>query len=333
MNLNELRWKSLGMVGLQYEYIRNYINNKYNISINEKNLNDFLNVFTEKYSIINESEVLFNLEDIAFKKVSVFYLREKEQEELLCPMLREQFKINNRLNNTINNKEIKRVDETLYPCYVNFYDRFTIIKMAQLRKCETSEVDRYNVVTNTNEIYYHYTKFVIDLKEGIVAMFYNDVQNEDDDSSSKGKAIIEKKQAFYNLFAEGDQNTLTKCSFDYYLNNYIKNYLQSVELNEENSKEVIAIETSDPIEPKNNLRSSKEDGRHNEYRLRAIKYALDNEEHTVKTMECNIGHRWFQLRNQGEIISSITHFDTEVIQNVCREIFPDYELSTEYAMP
>lgn len=332
MSLNKLRWKSLGIVGVQYEYIRNYINDNYGISVSEKNLDDFSNVFVEKYNTINENEILFNFEDVAFKRVSVFYLREKEQEELLSPMLREQFKINNRLNNAIDNKEVKNVDETLYPYYVNFDDRFTTIKMAQLRKYEETEVDMHNVVTNINRIYYHHTKFVIDLKEGIVAMFYNDVQNEDDDVNSKGKAITEKKQAFCNLFTEGDQNTLTKYSFDYYLNNYIKDYLESTELNGESSKEVIVIETSDPIEPKNNLKSSKKDGRHNDHRLEAIKYALENEDHTIKTMECNIENRWFQLKNQGEIILNSPHFDTEVIQNVCKEIFPSYELSTEYAM-
>ena len=115
---------------------------------------------------------------------------------------------------------------------------------------------------------------------------------------------------------------------------YVNNYLRSIEESSnhldiegsEISNSIILIETIDPVNAKNNLRSSKGDGRHNKYRLNAIKYALDKEEHTVKVMECMINNRWFQFKNTGEIITSGPYFSREVINDVCKEIFPTYEL-------
>jgi|GEM_PF-2428576 hypothetical protein len=328
MGINSLRWKALGDIGVSYQYIKNYIKNKYNIEISETNINEFSNEVKERYAIIDEDEVLFNLEDSSYRKLAFFSLREKESEELRNGMFRENFLQTNRLKSFVDNEIVSGVDQVLYPCYIKFSDRYVTIKMAQLRSYIYEDFDEDNVVTSTEKTYYHCVKFIVDLYKNILFMFYNDINNETEELNCKSKAITEKKQAFYSLFPEGTQNTLIKLCIDSYLNKYIKDYLNNIECNkEDNNNSVIVIETSDPIESKNNLRSSKKDGRHNEYRLKAIKYALEHEDHNVKVVELKVKGRWFQLKSQGEIITIGPYFNREVVKSVCEEIFPDYKLS------
>ncbi|OPD33713.1 hypothetical protein AL714_17965 [Clostridium botulinum] len=328
MELNKLRWEALSNIGLPYIYVKNYINKNFKLEVSENSFEELSQSLKSEYDIIDEYELLFELEDIAYKKIALFSLRDKEKEELENVVFRENFLKANRLFNTVNNKKVKEVDEVAYPSYIKFGDDYIIIKISQLRHYQGMEVDDDNTINPISKTYYHSSKFIIDLKNSLVALFYNDIQNELDDGNTKAKAITEKKQAFYSLFSEGNQNTLLKFNIEPYINKYIKNYLECLESNKlENCQSVIVIETSDPIELKNNLRSSKKDGRHNEYRLKAIKYALEHEEHTVKTMESIIANRWFQFKSYGEIVSSIPYLSREVIESVCEELFPNYKIT------
>jgi hypothetical protein len=331
MDLHKLRWQALGMIGVQFQYLKNFIRTKYQIEVEESNFEEFAR-HIEKYKTLNHDDALFELEDIAFRKILVFTLREKELEEIINPIFRQQFLNNNRMQRIIESKTIRHIERPLYPCYVKFGARYAVIKMAQLRTYMGDDVDEDNVVTSSPKQYYHCAKFVIDLENGLVFLFYNDINNEEEEGNWKSRAVTEKKQAFYNLFSEGTQFTLLKCGFEGELYNYIKQYLDTLKCNDyKGDGPVIVIETSDPDEGKNSLRSSKIDGNHNIHRLEAIRYALEYERHTVKTIELIINGRWVQVKNYGEIITSGPYLSREVIKSVCEEIFPNYKLSERIA--
>jgi hypothetical protein len=333
MELNTLRWQALGAIGVSYQYIKNYLRGKFNVDITELNLDDFSKIVATKYPGINQNVALFDLEDSSYRRLAIFSLRDKECDELKNVILRQNFIQVNRLGLMVDNVNVRGIDEVLYPCFLHFDERYVEIKMAQLRSYTVDVFDEDNVVTSVDKTYYHCTKFIIDLDESLVFLFYNDINGDIEESSFKAKAITEKKQAFYGLFTEGTQNTLLRRYIDSYLNKYVKEYLEYLQNDDKAEDEcdeaysIVVIETADPIEVKNNLRSSKKDGRHNEFRLGAIQYALEHEDHTVKSMDCNINGRWFQFKNHGEIVTKGPYFSREVIESVCEQIFPDYRLS------
>ena len=327
MELSDLRWQALGMVGVSFQYIKNYLKNKYTIEVEEPNLEEFTRNLLN-YTEIDIQNVLFELEDMAFKKIMVYSLREKELEEVINQVFREQFISINRIEGVIDNKQLNNIDTPLSPCYVNFGTKYITVKMAQLRCYMGNDVDEDNVVISSPKEYYHCAKFVIDTNKGLVFLFYNDINNDEEEGNWKAKAVTEKKQAFYNLFNEGTQYTLLKFGFDNELFLYIKRYLDALKQSgAEGDGPVLVIETSDPREVKNSLRSSKVDGKHSIQRLDAIRYALEYERHTVRSIECTINSMWFNIKNYGEIITSGPYLSKEVVESVCEEVFPEYKVS------
>ncbi|MGK0469401.1 hypothetical protein [Clostridium sp.] len=327
MELSNLRWQALGMIGVSFQYIKNYLKNRYMIDIKEANIEEFTKNLLD-YTEIDNQKVLFELEDMSFKKIMVYSLREKELEEVINTVFREQFVNSNRMEGVIGNKKLNHIDTPLSPCYVSFGANYIIVKMAQLRCYMGDDVDEDNVVISSPKEYFHCAKFVIDIVKGLVFLFYNDINNDEEEGNWKAKAVTEKKQAFYNLFNEGTQYSLLKFGFENELYLYIKRYLDALKLSGgEGDGPVLVIETSDPSEGKNSLRSSKVDGKHSRQRLDAIRYALEYERHTVRSIECTINSRWFHIKNYGEIITSGPYLSKEVIESVCEEVFPDYRIS------
>lgn len=336
-NLIKLRWEGLKHIGVKYEYIRNVLYKMYNVDVIESSFPEFINAIPEKYCDINHQEILFELEEVSYKKIAVFSMRDQELEQLGL-VEREMFLRINRIEDLVDKKilTMNTLSNVIYPCFVHFGDRFITIKMGQIRKIYLDDFGKNGEIISKEVEYYHCAKFVVDFYNNLVFLFYNDIHGDED--NSKTKAITEKKLAFYNLFCNGNQQTLTIYNFDMHLKRYINNYLASIGSKKDDSIDVDnmdinntvrLIETIDPVNTRNNLRSSRSDGRHNTHRLNAIRYALDKEEHTVKMIECIINKRWFQFRNSGEIITSGPHFNREVVKDVCGEIFPNYELPSE----
>lgn len=200
--LNELRWKALEGNHVLYSYIKKHLKDKYNIEVKGVDWNEFIRRLYEQDFDTNEQEILFDLEDSAYRKASLFIINESALDEL-NDILRGEFISRNRLENIIENKKINSsLDEILYPCYIKFSERYITIKIAQLRKYTTTAADENYATYEVEHIDYHCAKFVIDLYYKIVALFYNDINNEGE-GSKKGKAITEKKQLFYNLFQKG----------------------------------------------------------------------------------------------------------------------------------
>lgn len=218
-----------------------------------------------------------------------------------------------------------------YVAYQQFNLTEPTIKMALIKQAEIEELDE-NFTELKDYEYYDFVKFIVDKDESIVFMFYNDINLISEfEEASKEKAITYKKYSFYNMFIKGNQASLKKYPIDEELNSYVIDILKEIDDEKEEftiRKTIPIIETEDPIDSKNNLRSSKRDARHNKFRLQAIKYALENEDHNVKTIECLINNRNISFKNRGEIILQVPYFGMEVIEDVCKEVFPKYRISS-----
>ncbi len=321
-----LRWENLNETNFSFDYVKSLLLDKYGINVVEENFKNFIQSLSKKYNNIDHQEILFELEDLAYKKISVFTIKEKDIEEF-NDILRERFLKRNRLERIVGNKTLNEIDSQIYPCYLKFDQRYVTMKMACVKKFAIEEVDSDGATYSSSKKYFHCTKFVIDILHNLVFLFYNDIPNWDNEQK-KGAALTEKKSTFYNLFEKGNQATLNRFVFTQYLNKYVKDYLDSVKNNGETlTNKIILIETCDPKKSKNKLKSSKIDGNHDKHRLDAIRYAIEKERNIVFQVECNINNIWLQFKHTGEIISSQTFFSKEVLKNVCIEIFPDYEIS------
>lgn len=326
MDINKMRWEELEQIGISYKYIKKFLEDLYKIDIVENDIQELIGAFSDKYKDINQDEVLFKLEDTAYRKLAIFSMRDKEVEELKNSVFNQEFINRNRLNNCVDCEKIFEIGKNLTVSYCLFNKRYAVIKMVQKRCLYYDDMDSNNIITTMSKEYYHFTKFIVDLEKNLVFLFYNDINHENEEGSSRNKAITEKKQVFYSLFSKGNTKTISKYNIDDYLYRYVLDYLNSVETNDDKPKVVLVIETEDEDETKNNLRSSKEDGMHNDARLKAIREALTKENHTVKMMECMINNRWIQFRRNGEINLSGPYFGKEVIESVCKEMFTDYTI-------
>ena len=86
--LIRLRWEALEIIGLEFKYIKNILHDSHGINIIEENLKDFIGNHEIKYSSINHQEILFDLENTAYKKVSVFTIKEKNVDYIVGPEAR-----------------------------------------------------------------------------------------------------------------------------------------------------------------------------------------------------------------------------------------------------
>lgn len=328
-NIQELRLKALKNINFPIDIIKTIVLDNFTEEINETSINDFIKNIAEYDFYNNLDEVLFKLEEYAFKKVSIFMIKEKNLEEITNDTYKMNFISRNRIRYCENKENLNGIGEDFKCTYYRDSEQYFTMKVALIKTVEIENPENgYSSIENYE--YYDFVKFVVDKNEGLLFMFYNDISylspNED---VNNDRAVTNKKSSFYNLFIDGNKRTLTKYFIDEELNEYVIDILQEIKEEEGILKKVIPIiETEDPVDSKNNLRSSTRDARHNKYRLQAIKYAIENEDHNIKTIESLINGRHILFRNKGEIILPIPYFGTEVIRDVCREVFPKYRLSS-----
>lgn len=330
--VQKLRWRTLEKVNFPYSIVLKSVKEEFGVDVIETNLSGFLKKIDE-YSCIDNNKLLSIVEKYAFKKLLIFSLREKELEELTNEVFKEDFKNRNMLRYVLDKEDLTGIDEDMKCVYFHESGKYITIKMAQIKTVEVEELEESGRTVYRNIEYYDFVKFIVDMKDGIMFMFFNDVNSILRYDLGNNKSCTYKKSCFYGLFASGTQFSLSKYSIDEELNDYVKNILDKIDINNEEfciSKNIPVIETEDPIDSKNNLRSSKRDSRHNIYRLQAINYALKNEEHNIKMMECEINKRMIIFKNTGEILLQIPFFGMEVITDVCKEIFPQYTLLSDY---
>ncbi|MEG0181243.1 MAG: hypothetical protein RR657_05075 [Peptostreptococcaceae bacterium] len=332
-----LRWKTLKDIGVPFSAVKDKVKDIYDIDIDEENMDDFINSISIKYSKIDINQLLFYLEEHSFKKMFIFSIKDKVVEELCSEILKEDFMNRNRIKGLFNNENLGGINEDISCVYISEKDKYFIVKMAQRKIVEIEELLDTGCIGYKQYEYYDFVKFVVDLNESLVFMFVNDVYSKACYGNNSAKVITNKKLAFYSLFLNGNQASLMKYGMEDDLNKYVLDFFENLlhengefkeveEVENDISKKITIIETEDPIESKNNLRSSKRDSRHNKHRLQAINYALQNEDHCVKMIECIINNRIIIFKSSGEIILHGPFFGMEVISNVCKEVFPRYEL-------
>ncbi|KMT21606.1 hypothetical protein [Clostridium cylindrosporum] len=335
--IQTLRWNTLKNIGVPFSVVKDKVRDIYNINIDEVNISDFLENISMKYSQIDIDQLLFHLEEYSFKKMFIFSVKDKVIEELCTDILKEEFMVRNRIKGLYDNEQLAGINEDMSCVYVSEKDKYFIIKMAQRKIVEEEEMLETGCIGYKQYEYYDFVKFVVDLNESLLFMFVNDFYSKACYGNSSAKAITNKKSAFYNLFLNGNQASLMKYGMEDALNKYVLDFFQNLvdengefkefgEVENNISRKITIIETEDPIDTKNNLRSSERDSRHNKYRLQAINYALQNEEHCVKMIECIIGSRIIIFKSSGEIILQGPFLGMEVISNVCKEVFPRYKL-------
>ena len=305
------------------ENVKKVAKDKYKLDI--ENNGSFIDKI--KNQDIDIDTFLFDVEKDSYKKLKIFSIRDKDIEELTNPVFKDEFIKRNRIKNMENKETIKGLNDNIRCTYFSDTNKYFVIKMAQKRLI-VIEKEADNGILEENFIYYDSVKFVIDKEEALVFMFYNDANMIADCDVDNGKAITQKKKALYTMFAEGNKRTLNPYDSSQELSDYVLSFLKEYEEDQkikEVQRHIVLIETKDPVENKNNLRSSKKDCRHNKYRLQAIKYALENEDHVVKMLECELDKRIVIIK-ENEIILDGPFFGMEVINNVCKEIFPEYKL-------
>lgn len=333
--LQKLRWNTLMKINFPYKILEKIIKEKYNVPLEEKSINEFISN-NDKYEMIDNDNLLFLLENNGFKKLMIFSIREKEMEEIINETFKQDFINRNMLEYVRDKEDIVGIGDDMKCVYFNENGNYITIKMAQVRKTEVEDLKETGHTGIKDIEYYDCVKFIIDCREEILFMFYNDVNTITGYDLGNNQAITCKKASFYNLFSKGNKFSISKYSIDEELNKYVISILDEIDISNEEcciNKNIPIIETEDPIDSKNNLRSSKRDSRHNVYRLMAINYALKKEEHNVKMMECEINNRIIVLKNTGEIILQLPYFGMEVITDVCKEIFPEYTLSERREEP
>lgn len=325
-----LRFTALKNINFPMHIIKKIIKDKFDEEILESNIDSFIKNI-KRYQVCEKiNEILYLIEKNAFKKLLIFDLKEKELEELDNEVFKQEFIRRNMMLNC-KNENLRGIGEDFKCIYYKDTSRYFTIKMALIKKAEIDDIEESFTVTKDYE-YYDFVKFIIDKDESIVFMFYNDINSiAEFEEASKDKAITYKKYCFYNMFSKGNQASLKKYSIDEELNTYVIDILKEIDDEKEEftiKKTIPIIETEDPVDSKNNLRSSKRDARHNKFRLQAIKYALENEEHNVKNIECLINGRYICFKNRGEIILQVPYFGMEVIEDVCKEVFPKYRIAS-----
>lgn len=322
--IQKLRFNTLFKIKA-VDNIKKIIKEKYDLEIQD--IKNFIDNIERNYNDNEIDEILFEAERYSYKKLMIFSIKDKQIEELTNPVFKEDFINRNNIINMKDKEKIKGLNENIRCTYFTEYDKFFIIKMAQKKEVIVEKQTSLGILEERS-YYYDSVKFIIDKEESLVFMFYNDANIIADGDVDNGKAITEKKTALYRMFIDGNNRTLYGYDSSEELNQYVIKFLEEA-AEEDKIKDVerhiILIETKDPVESKNNLRSSKKDCRHNKYRLQAIKYALENEEHIVKMLECEISNK-IVIVKENEIILNGPFFEMEVINNVCKEIFPEYKL-------
>ncbi|MBN1045468.1 hypothetical protein DVW08_08865 [Clostridium botulinum] len=329
---NSYRWERLEYLGLDFLYVKHIVKSNYNYEIRERDLINFIaNIST--YKDINEVELLNILEEHVYKKVFVFSIRQYKKnkempfiEEITNNILNVLFKERNDIK--IENDEY--FDGELDSCFRVIYykndDEFSIIKMSRIISVDTSNNLDDGTIEEDTIILYDCCKFIIDLNNKLVFMFFNDLNNSDGNIS---KEITYKKAAFRELFLNVSNRNILKYSFIQYLENYFQEYINDIK--QGNQRKLVSIIEASSIdtkeEEKSLIRSVKRNYVHNRKRLDAIENDIKNEGLTISEIECCINGTIVDLRHEGEICCINNFLNEEVIKSVCKEFFNEYKLS------
>lgn len=320
MGKSKLRWQRIKDIGYLYGDIKKIVKSLFGYDVKEFTMDDFIRNI-RNYKCIDEELLLVHIEKFFYKKLMIFSINNTKEnpinEELDNPLLMSIFKETNRIYVDGENEYSGELDEIYRAVYLNRINDVVEIKMAAIREYNYTDIGELGERIEETNSFYDCMKFIIDLENELVYMFYNDFNME---NVSKEVEITNKKRAFYSLFSKANNRTLIKNDISILLNSYIFEYLEEVKSGDI-KKLISVIRTKSPINSRDNLASGHPNYEHNLKRLEAINHALKEEGHVIKYIEVHINNINIFIKHNGEISLTGDFFKVEVLGCVWNEIF------------
>ena len=325
---NKLRWERIQESKFSFEEIKKYIKKIFNCEIKESSLTELLSRI-DKYENINEELLISHIEPLIYKKVIIYSMKDLKKYDVHPiintlsenPLEKEYFKSHNRINlasRQFYEGDLGSVYKIIY--YDDTKNDIFEIRMACIKELEIKSIHNLSVMSTRNINVYDSIKIIINLREGLVSIFYNDIP----ESKEKDKDNTQRKSDFSSLFfGKVTKNNLVKYTIAYELTEYINRYLREEE-DGKSTKLVQTIELRGILKLKSEDRSSEEDFIHNKNTLKGIKEKLDSGSYKVAILECNIKSKMVKFKDDGEIVLYYSTFQPEVIEDVCKEVFNGY---------
>lgn len=214
---------------LDFDSVKRIVKNRYDYDIIESCLEDFFKYINE-YDDIDELELLGILENESFIKMSVLNMRKIKKaphypicEEILNPMLLQLFKSKNNIKSKEYVGELGECYEVIY--YNENRNKDDIknldIKIACVRSFEKKLTKEDGVIEEIKEEIYDCARFIIDIDNKLIYMFYNDWPN---GYNSNVKGYTEKKRVLYTIFHNASQGNVLSYVLSDSLTDYFKDY-------------------------------------------------------------------------------------------------------------
>lgn len=325
-DLNFLRWKRIKESEMPYTYIKEIIRENYGYEVRENSLDEFIeNVKT--YNAIDEGFLLSIIEEDVYKKLKIFFMKDLEKydehpikETLSNILLKDYFKNKNRI--TIDGNEY--YEGPLDNCYrvVKYkeYNNLFEIKLACVKNCIEVVTEANGIQNELSIDVYDSVKYVIDIENKLVFMFYNDII---EGNFKNNKEVTNRKRSFCQLFENVNSRNLINYELVRNLQDYFNDYIKEIE--DGNIKKSISIiESIHELGEADAIKSTASSYRHSKKRIDAIKFAIDNEGHMISTLECIVNSNSIRIRHIGEIFLQDCTFQPEVMESVCKEFFRGY---------
>lgn len=336
MNIIDKRWERIKTINVDFNYIKNIVNDKFGYEIGDISLEDFIyNI--DKYKNIEIDLLLHYIEKNYYSKVSILYMRKLSDkgngpeypvyDELLNPVFNNEFKRKNRIYKQQNQEYIGELDNCFKLTYYKETSKYVEIKMARIFNY-SNIINNNGITKEVMKSLYDSFKIIIDLEEKLILMFYNDIPVS---SVNQGHQYTCKKKAFYELFTKANKANILSFIISDALTEYFIDYLNEIE-NCDIKKRISLVEVKNLLGDKSQqaTRSISHECNHDKYTIEAIKkLILDNNYH-VFSLECIIKSNIIKLKYNGDITISNGIFSKEVLEIVCREFIKYHRLHEIY---
>lgn len=332
--LNTSRWNRINEIEVDFNYIKRLTKKYFDYEIQEACTGDFCKNI-KKYKELDENKLLNVIEKNAYKRLIVLSMRalvNNPQHPVINELTNDTFKELFKQRNRINIKNNETYNGSLDNCYkVTYYnedDCFVEIKMARVKDYEEEYNNNPGITLKRKLIIYDCCKFIIDLNQKLIFMFYNDVSKT---NIGQGKEVTDKKKSFYELFTKATQGNILAYIIHDSLNKYFLDYMNEIEANDP-KKMISIIETSNMIIGRKATRSTSIEYVHERETIDAMKRYILTKGYHVSLLECKINSELIKLKGTGELFIESTILTGEVFKNVCKEFFNGhgiYELCTQ----
>lgn len=331
MNINDIRWKRIEILDIDFNFIKSIISEKFGYEVREVSLRNFLSNMKE-YKNLDIDKLLFYIEDKYYNRLSILSMKplKKEPEypvyeELINPTFNLEFKRKNRIIKQENNEFIGELDNIFKVTYYYENERFVEIKLSKIFQ-HSYRIDNEGIIEDITENIYDCFKVIIDLEDKLIFMFYNDLPI---NSSNNGYEYTNKKKAFYQLFTNATKGNILSYIISDSLTKYFLEYVIEVE-NQDIKKLVSLVEATNLIGARKATRSISHEYKHDECSINAIKSLVIDKGYCISAIECKLKSNLIKLKNFGEICIEKGFFSKEVLESVCKEFIEGHEIYKFY---